>query len=458
MCGVAVWAFDQGWMNRLRNRYVVKRNLMLNRRTFLATSSIAAMCARSAHASVTYLDDIPVSGTEVARLRSFDDLMLKMLREHDIPGATLAVAKDGELLYSRGFGWSDREARQPMQPDSILRIASVSKPITAMAVLKLVEQGKLTLDEPVLPSLLTLYPTSPDIADKRWETITVRHCLQHTGGWDRNKSFDPIGRARVIAKTLGTDLPVMPRQIVEYMFSIDLDFKPGSRAAYSNFGYIILGCLIEQATGLRYADYVKREILEPLGCLHTQLGRARREDRLVGEVTYYDREKRKGPSLYPADAGKEVDLPYGAENFEAYEAHGGWTSTAADLVRFAALLLPNAQNTPVLSPSSIALIKERPKGAAGYDRSGELKDAFQGLGWMVRPVLSQSQSGDKVDLPEAYGPRANLWHAGFIAGTEALLVHRHDHYQWCVLFNTQASPPGKTLVQIIDPLLHQAAP
>jgi CubicO group peptidase (beta-lactamase class C family) len=430
---------------------------MLSRRTFLSTSSLAATLAISSRACSPLPDDVPTTGLTVDRLRPFDDLMLQILQEHDVPGAALAVAKDGELLLDRGYGWSDRESRQAMQPDSIFRIASVSKPITAMAILKLIEQAKLTLDEPVLPRLLTLFPKMPMVADRRWETVTVRHCLQHRGGWDRDQSFDPIGRSRLIAKTLGTALPVHPRQIVEYMFSISLDFEPGTRAAYSNFGYIILGCLIEQATSLHYAEYVHREILKPRGCLRTQLGRARREDRLDGEVTYYDREQRRRPSLYPADAGKDVDLPYGAENFEAYEAHGGWTSTAADLIRFAALLLPSHDRSPILSPSSIALVKERPDGAAGYKAPGEPKDAFNGLGWMVRPVKGQALGGNTVELPEAYGPRANIWHAGYIAGTEALLVHRHDHYQWCVLFNTQSSPSGKSLIQIIDPLLHQAA-
>ena len=430
---------------------------MLSRRTFLSTSSLAATLALASRASVHSPDDTPTRGISVDRLRPFDDLMLKVIQEHDVPGAALAVAKNGELLYSRGYGWSDRESRQAMQPDSVFRIASVSKPITAMAVLKLIEQGKLTLDEPVLPKLSILYPKVPKVVDRRWESISVRHCLQHRGGWDRDQSFDPIGRARAIAKSLGTELPVQPRQIIDYMFLMPLDFEPGARAAYSNFGYIILGCLIEQVTGLRYAEYVRREILEPLGCMRTQLGRARRADRMDGEVTYHDREQRRRPSLYPADAGEEVDLPYGAENFEAYEAHGGWTSTAADLIRFAALLLPSQRSSPILSPSSIALLKERPEGAAGYTESGEPKDAFNGLGWMVRPVKGSSRDGDSVELPAAYGPRANLWHAGYIAGTEALLVHRHDHYQWSVLFNIQSSPSGKSLVQIIDPLLHQAA-
>lgn len=433
---------------------------MLNRRKFLACTALVTPAVHVLSTSSCLADPpenlTPKTGLEVERLRAFDDLMLKILEEQDVPGAALAIAHKGEIIYSRGFGWSNRDLRQPVQPDSIFRIASVSKPITAMAILKLVEQGKLTLDEPVLPKLSTLFSQQPSIKDRRWDTITVRHCLQHRGGWDRDQSFDPIGRARIIAKKLGVELPVGPRQIIEYMFSIDLDFEPGERAAYSNFGYIVLGCLIEQATGKRYSEYVHSELLEPLGCTRTQLGRARRSDRLEGEVTYYDRLKRRGVSLYPADEGAEVDLPYGAENFEAYEAHGGWTSTAADLLRFASLLLPNPESSGLLSPESIASIKGRPDGAAGQHADGKPKDAYNGLGWMVRPFKSQSESSEPSILPAEYGPMANLWHAGFIAGTEALLVHRHDHWQWCVLFNTQSTPSGKSLVQIIDPLLHQA--
>lgn len=436
---------------------------MLNRRSFLSSVALTATFAPSSFAILspsynTPFDEIPSSGIELERFRPFDDLMLKILREHAVPGASLAVAKDGELLYSRGYGWSDRETQSPVQPESIFRIASVSKPITAMAILQLIEQGKLTLDEPVLPKLSTLFSEQPSIKDRRWETITVQQCLQHRGGWDRDQSFDPIGRARMIAKKLGVELPAGPKHIIEYMFSIDLDFEPGERAAYSNFGYIVLGCLIEQVTGKRYSEYVRSELLEPLGCTRTQLGRARQADRLDGEVTYYDRLKRRGVSLYPADEGAEVDLPYGAENFEAYEAHGGWTSTAADLLRFASLLLPNPKFGTQLSPASIASIKRRPEGAAGQNADGKPKDAYNGLGWMVRPFRSPSESSEPSILPAEYGPPANLWHAGFIAGTEALLVHRHDHWQWCVLFNTQSSPSGKSLVQIIDPLLHQALP
>lgn len=429
----------------------------LQRRTFLASGSSALVSGVSVRAWGIGLDEIPVSGRAVNPLRPFDDLMLNVLRDRSVPGASLAVARHGEILLSRGYGWADREAKTPVQPDSIFRIASVSKPITATAVICLVQQGKLKLDEPVLPRLLCLFSKPPVVRDTRWEKVTVRHCLQHRGGWDRNVSFDPIARPDEIANSLGIRTPVAPDRIVEYMFSVPLDFEPGARAAYSNFGYIILGRLIAIASGRPYEEYVAQQILNPLKCKNTQLGRARRPDRLKGEVIYYDRQSRRGRSLYPADEGAEVDLPFGAENFEAFEAHGGWTSTAADLLRFASVLLPNPQPRSVLSPASIALIKQCPEGAAGHLPDGRPKDAFNGLGWMVRPVLKQTDTNAKENLLQVYGPPANLWHSGFIAGTEALLVHRHDNLQWCVLFNTQSTPTGQSLVQIIDPLLHQAA-
>jgi CubicO group peptidase (beta-lactamase class C family) len=429
----------------------------MRRRSFLFQSVLTATSFLSSRCLFAAQSDLSITGEPVASLKPFDELMLKFLAEQQVPGAALAVAQDGKLLYQRGFGWSDRENQKPVQPDSLFRIASVSKPITAMAILKLREQQKLDLNEPVLPILQSMLPRPIALADRRWEQVTIKHCLQHTGGWDRDQSFDPIGRPRVIAKHLGTETPVAPLQIVEYMLSQKLDFDPGSKAVYSNFGYIILGRIIEHRAKCSYESFVKQEILRPLGAEQAQLGRARRADQPENEVMYYDRQTRKRPSLYPADQGAEVALPYGAENFEAYEAHGGWTSTAGDLVRFASLLLPKADVSRVLTPASIASIKERPSGEAGYTEAGEPKDVYNGLGWMVRPVRKRSKADDAQEISTAYGPPANLWHAGFIAGTEALLVHRHDNLQWAVLFNTQSTPSGKSLIQIIDPLLHQAA-
>ncbi len=385
---------------------------------------------------------LSVTGVANANLKSFDELMTAFLAENKVPGAALAVTYRGRLAYARGFGYADTDAKEPVRPAAPFRVASVSKPITAVAVMRLVEQGKLKLDDEVAGRMkLTPFVAPGATADPRWGRVTVRQCLQHTGGWDRDKSFDPIGRPREIAKALGTQLPVTPEQVVRYMMGRPLDFDPGERHAYSNLGYLVLGRVVEAVTGQAYEAYVRKEVLAPLGVKSARLGRALAENRLDGEVRYYDREGRAGPAVIPPRLGQQVPLPYGAENFEAYEAHGGWVASAVDLVKFAAAF-DNPSACPVLSAKSIGAMWARPDGAAGRS-DGKPAAAYYGCGWMVRPV-------------GAAGKR-NAWHSGFIAGTESLLVRRHDGLTWAVLFNTHNSPDGKSLSGLIDGRLHEAA-
>ena len=200
------------------------------------------------------------------KLAAYDELMTAFMREHKPPGAALAVTYHGRLVYARGFGHADLEKHEPVRPASLFRIASVSKPFTATAVMQLVEQGKLQLDERVFP-LLKLQPHLERGArlDPRWHEITVRHCLQHTGGWNRDKSFDPMSAetAEQVAKALRVPLPVHPRQIIRYTMGKPLDFNPGTAYAYSNFGYCVLGRVIEAVSGKPYHEFVREKILAP---------------------------------------------------------------------------------------------------------------------------------------------------------------------------------------------------
>jgi N-acyl-D-amino-acid deacylase len=331
-----------------------------------------------------------------------------------------------------------------MLPDCRFRIASISKPLTAVAVLQLVERKQLDLDELVFP-LLKLKPAfDKDDAklDERWKEITVRQCLQHTAGWDRAVSFDPIGRAKRIAKVLGTQTPVDPEQIIRYMLGQPLDFDPGERYAYSNLGYLVLGRLIERISGQKYEDYVQQHVLAPLSIERMQLGRALRKDQLSDEVCYYDSQERTGKCLYPPLRDKSVPICYGAENFEGFEAHGGWIASAGDLVKFASAF-DNFDRSPLLKRKTIETMWARPEGAAGKNKQGEPADHFYGCGWMVRPV------GDRGEC--------NAWHTGYIAGSEALLVRRWDGLVWAVLFNTAGDRGNESLAGRIDPLLHKAA-
>lgn len=404
--------------------------MSVDRRTFLLATS--AVCwARG--------DDtpaIPRTGRDNADLASFDQLMDRFVRENKVPGASLAVTKDRRLVYARGFGLADTSACEPVQPTSTFRIASVSKPITAVAILQLVEEGKLKLDEPVLERI-DLGPLK--LTDDRWKKITVRHCLQHSGGWDRDASGDPIGRSRTIAQSLRVPLPVGPNDIVRHMAGEKLDFDPGSRFAYSNLGYLVLGRIIETISRQSYESFVRQHVMGRIGVVSARLGKALERDRFKDEVKYYDSRKRTGKALYPPLLNRDVPIHYGAENFEAYGAHGGWIASAVDLVRFASAF-SEITSSPLLREDAIRTMWQSPEFPP---RKPSVRSSYYGLGWMVRTVRFMGV--------------VNAFHSGFIAGSEAIMVRRHDGLCWAVLFNTASSPDGKSLTGLIDAQVHRAA-
>src|SRR5215475_14501648 len=116
-----------------------------------------------------------------------DQEMEGFMSARKVPGAALAVAKDKRLVYAHGYGWADRDKKDKVRPESLFRIASISKPFTAVAILKLVEAGKLDLDAAVL-DCVRIEPLLRERKqmDERLKKVTVRHCLHHTGGWDRD--------------------------------------------------------------------------------------------------------------------------------------------------------------------------------------------------------------------------------------------------------------------------------
>lgn len=408
------------------------------RRTFLslAASAVAGLTLPRSFAA----DAVPTTGKQLASLEPFDKLMTTFVETNHVPGASLAVSRGGKLVYARGFGYADREKKELVQPESLFRIASVSKPITAVAILQLVERGKFKLDDKVVDLMkLTALENKKAKPDPRWEKITVRHCLQHRGGWDRDKSYDPIFIPRKIGEAFGAPPAVTPEQIVRYMMSQPLDFDPGLRYAYSNLGYLVLGRIIEAVSGKGYEKFVRDEILTPLKIETAQLGRATLAGRAKGEVLYYDSKDRKGASLYAPEVGKLVPLQYGVQNHEAYEAHGGWIASAIDLVRFA-MCFDDRNRCPLLKASSIEEMWSRPEEGG---KTSSVWPIYYGCGWSVRVV---GKSGE-----------INVSHTGLIAGTEALLVRRFDGTNWAVLFNTSHNPDGKLLAGLIDAKLHEAA-
>ena len=394
---------------------------------------------------------LPETGRDCPELASFDRLMRSFVRDNELVGALLAVTRQGRLVYARGFGYADQQRKEPVQPGSLFRLASVSKPITAVALLQLVDRHRLQLDDHVCD----LLPQQPHVEpgrklDPRWRQITVREVLQHRGGWDRQQSMDPMFSSLKIAASLGISPPPVPDDIVRFMLGQSLDFDPGSRYAYSNFGYCLLGRIIEHVSGQSYETAVRQQLLEPLGIRDMRIGHTLLEQRATGEVKYYTRRKERGNQVVGAAADiaarKRVPSQYGAWCLEAMDAHGGWIGSAIDVVRFASQVQMH-ERAGLLSPEMYREMVACPPGAAGHDAQGVQQDTFYGLGWQIRPVR-RGRGGQ---------PHCNFWHTGALPGTSTLLVARYDGLCWAVLFNSTFTADRQRPAAKIDPLVHEAA-
>ena len=187
-------------------------------------------------------------------MEAFDRLVPELMHRYNLPGGALAIVKDGRLVFARGYGLADIQNQEPVQPDSLFRIASLSKQVTAVAALKLVEDGKLDLDENAFEILSDFKDPEGASRDPRIDQITVRHLLHHAGGWDKEVAgFDPMWIPARIARETGAAKPISCSDVIHFMLGQPLDFDPGTRYAYANFGYCVLGRIIEKKarSGLR---------------------------------------------------------------------------------------------------------------------------------------------------------------------------------------------------------------
>jgi len=414
-------------------------NPRVNRRQFLGATVVASAGFLQACAST------PAAGARTNPVAApFDREIEAFMKARNIPGGALAVVKDRRLVYARGYWWADREKRLAATPRSLFRIASVSKPITAVGVLRLVEDRRLNLDAKAFDLLPERFGPLPSAhPDPRLQQITVRQLLHHTGGWDRDKSFDPMFRPRLIARTVGSPAPADPEAVIRYMRGQPLDFDPGTRYAYSNFGYCVLGRIIERVTGQPYADFIQKSVLHRCGIKDMRIGASLEAGQSPGEVRYYVPSDEKTEPVFPGVTGK-VTWPYGGFHLEAMDAHGAWIASAVDLARFAAALHDPA-SCPLLKKASFEILNEPPAPPASREANGQLAASYYGCGWMVRPIERDSK---RVG--------ANAWHSGSLPGTATLLVRRWDGLSWAVLFN-QRSEDNKLPDSAIDPALHRAA-
>ncbi|MCG8698365.1 MAG: beta-lactamase family protein [Bacteroidales bacterium] len=360
-----------------------------------------------------------ISGIELndSNTALFDSTIVEFIRKNKIEGASVAVANKGRLVYAKGFGWASKDEEIPVSPNHLFRIASVSKLITAITIMKLVEEEKITLEDQVFGenAILSRKPFN-NYTDKRLEKITVKNLLEHTAGWN-NKKGDPVFNSLYIAYKMNIPPPASSENIIDYSLQKGLDWTPGRKYSYSNLGYIILGEIIEEVTDMDYEEYVQFAILQPLGIYDMHIGRSLKENKYPNEVSYYDRSKM--PKVWSFDGSKKlVPVMYGGNNIEVLGAAGGWIASAPELAKLLVAVDGFSSRPDNLSKETIDVMTSKSK-----------KDKNL-IGWRNS---------------DGYG---TWWRTGTLTGSAALVMRHKNELNWVVLFNTSIEKSSRIHSQL----------
>jgi CubicO group peptidase (beta-lactamase class C family) len=314
-------------------------------------------------------------------------------RQFSVPASSVAISRQGQFVYDVAAGMGDREHVTQVLESSLFRIASVTKPITSVTLFSLIERGKLNLTDKVFgPAgiLGTRYGTPPY---KQYVTeITVDHLLTHTaGGWP-NDSTDPMMHNPSWDQT---------KLITETLANLPLTNRPGTHWAFSNFGYCVLGRVIEEVIGQPYASYVQANILAPCGISTMQIAANKERQRAANEVIYY---------------GQFEEDPYKI-NVTRMDSDGGWIASSTQLVQFLNHVAGAPGIPALLKPATIQAMTTPapayPQGPARYAR-----------GWMV-------------------GGNGDWWHNGSLPGSTTIMARTATGICCAVLTNTRTQPSNE---------------
>ncbi len=357
-------------------------------------------------------------------LQPMDKEIERFMQRWELRGMQIAVSRNDSLLYIKGYGFADKEQNKPMKANSIMRIASSSKLITATAVMKLVENGKLRLDEKVFGEngILNNPRFTNAIQDKRHNDITVEDLLLHRGGFTLGAG-DPMFNTNEIIKAKKLKKAPSDNKLIEIVLGRKLGFQPGTGHRYSNFGYMLLSKIIEQRSGRSYWDYVREEILLPSGITGIQPATNYYEERLPREVRYYSPDNELVEEFN--GSGKMVDRCYGGANIHGLMGAGGWLASAADLSRFIASIDGDTGFRDILSANSV-------KRMTAFEEKGNVC-----IGWT------------KVD------PEGNWLRSGTLSSAHSLIERFPDGECWIITMNTgvwRGFHFTKEMIRLVDRL------
>ena len=342
--------------------------------------------------------------SEFEALKGLDKKVEAYMRRWEMKGASLTITRNDSLLYAKGYGWADDTMDERMQPSHIMRMASVSKLITAVGIMVLQDRDSLSIKDTVFGprGILNDSLFNSVIKDKNYHKITVEHLLRHQGGFYR----DPLFSSRDVKHQMGLDCPPEKEDFYRLVLGHRLSFMPGEWERYSNFGYLLLSEIIEKVSGKPYEQFIREDVLFPAGCFDMHIGGSYYSDKRENEVRYYTHEGDGKFIEEYNDSGIMVERCYGGNNIPLLSGAGAWCGSPAEIARLVASIDGRPEVKDIISPEAVAQMTEY------FD-----KETYS-LGWNdTDPAKGWSRTGT-------------------LAGTSALVKYFPDGECWIMITNT----------------------
>jgi CubicO group peptidase (beta-lactamase class C family) len=375
----SVWLYQSSHTQKTRREHCAQ--LLAASALWSGRLAAVSLASRGSDASAQAVQTEPGEPPPVERA-AMANIATDYMQKYAVPGLSVAIGHGGRLIYADVWGMADRERHEKLTPAHLFRIASVSKPITSATIFMLFEQGRLRLGDRVFGPGAVLGtefggpPYHPGV-----DQITIEHLLTHTcGGWS-NEHDDPMfmndqmNHAQLIAWTLRNK---------------PLEHPPGRNYAYSNFGFCVLGRVIEKVTHQPYAGFVGSAVLHRCGIADMAIGGNTLAQRRKGEVRYY---------------GQDNENPYNM-NVTRMDSHGGWIGRPTDLVQFA-MQVSGFAAPGLLKADTIRIMTTPSAASANYAK-----------GWAVNKF-------------------GNWWHNGSLPGSGTVMVRTSSGFCWAAFVNTR---------------------
>lgn len=361
--------------------------------------------------------------SDIPELAGLDKRVTSYMRQWHMKGASIAITRGDSLVYAKGYGWADEQKGIEMSPRHILRMASVSKLVTAAGIMVLQDRGDLNIKDTVFgPTGILNDSTINSIIrrKKEYHKITIEHLLRHQAGFSR----DPLFSSRDVINQLQLDHAPDAEDFYRVVLNRRLKFAPGSWQSYSNFGYLLLSKIIEKVSGMPYDEFIRQEVLEPAGCYDMHIAGIYYEDKRDNEVRYYTHE---GDGKYIQEynnSGATVERCYGGNNIPMLSGAGAWCGSPAEIARFVASIDGRPEVEDIISAESVELM------TAYYD-----KDTFS-LGW------------------NDTNPSKGWTRSGTLSGTTAFIKMFPDGECWVFISNT-STWKGPRQAKYTEALFHK---